>query len=155
MSFSVQRPDAGLEWSGSNLNSVFAQRRNLLRPDFYRVLADLLRFNRLCTALATAGHDATLSQPIGDFLARHRFGDAFRDWYLLPMVACIWSCPTQQMLSFPIGTLIRFCHNHGLLQVSERPQWFTVRGGAGCYVDRLLAGGEDARLATPVTQVER
>jgi len=155
MSFSVQLPSQGLEWSGSNLNSVFAQRRNLLRPDFYRMLSDLMRFNRLCTALASAGQDGALAQPIGKFLDEHRFSRPFRDWYLLPMVACIWSCPTAQMLEFPISTLIRFCHNHGLLQVTDRPQWFTVRGGARHYVDKLLASIHDARLSTPVLGVQR
>ncbi len=155
MSFSVQSPGQGLEWSGSNLNSVFAQRRNLLRPDFWRMLADLRRFNSLCTALAASGQEAALQQPIGDFLDQQRFSRAFRDWYLLPMVACIWSCPTAQMLSFPISTLIRFCHNHGLLQVTDRPQWFTVRGGARHYVHKLLAQLTDARLSTPVSGVTR
>ncbi|MBT9499830.1 MAG: FAD-dependent oxidoreductase [Burkholderiaceae bacterium] len=155
MSFSVQHPAAALEWSGSDLNSVFAQRRNLVRPGFWSMLADLLRFNRLCTELALANEEARLSQPIGDFLREQRFGAEFREWYLLPMVACIWSCPTAQMLQFPIATLIRFCHNHGLLQVANRPQWFTVRGGARHYVDKMLARLPDARLNTPVRQLRR
>ncbi len=153
MSFSVQAP--GLEWSGSSLNSVFAQRSNLLRPRFMGMLADLLRFNRLATALATAGADAQLSEPIAEFLQRHRFGAAFRDGYLLPMIGCIWSCPTEQMLRFPIGTLVRFCHNHGLIQVTRRPQWHTVRGGSREYVQRMLARIPDARLHTPVLGVRR
>ncbi len=155
MSFSVQLPDQDLEWSGSNLNSVFAQRSNLLRPAFWGMLSDLQRFNALCTGLATSGAEAALAQPIGEFLDQHRFGQAFRDWYLLPMVACIWSCPTKQMLAFPISTLIRFCHNHGLLQVTQRPQWFTVSGGARHYVDKLLAGISETRLNCPVQQVSR
>lgn len=158
MSFSVQAHDRGrngLEWSGSNLDSVFAQRRNLLRPGFWRMLSDLLRFNRLATALAKQGAEASLAQPIGAFLDEQGLGREFRDWYLLPMVACIWSCPTAQMLSFPIGTLIRFCHNHGLLQIADRPQWFTVRGGARHYVDKLLPRIADARLRTPVTGLQR
>ncbi|MEP7297766.1 MAG: FAD-dependent oxidoreductase, partial [Burkholderiales bacterium] len=85
MSFSVQVPGHGLEWSGCDLNTVFAQRRNLLRPRFWRMLADLLRFNRLATALADSGQATRLNQPIGDFLARHRFSAEFRDWYFLPM----------------------------------------------------------------------
>lgn len=155
MSFSVQVPDARLEWSGCDLNTVFAQRGNLLRPRFWGMLADILRFNRVATALAERGEDAALAQPIGDFLAAQRFGDAFRDWYLLPMLGCIWSCPTDQMLRFPVGTMIRFCHNHGLIQVTDRPQWYTVRGGARHYVDKLLAHVPDARLRTPVQQVRR
>ncbi len=155
MSFSVQVAEQQLEWSGSNLNGVFAQRANLLRPAFWGMLADLQKFNRLCTALATQGQEAALAQPIGDFLRQHGFKPAFRDWYLLPMVACIWSCPTRQMLEFPISTLIRFCHNHGLLQVTNRPQWYTVRGGAKNYVDKLLSRIADARLGCPVQSVQR
>ncbi len=139
MSFSVQVPANGLEWSGSNLNAVFGQRTNLLRPRFVGMLADVLRFNKLATALAEQGLEAAMREPTGDFLDRHRFGAAFRAWYLLPMVACIWSCPARQMLDFPIATLIRFCHNHGLLQVSDRPQWMTVRGGSREYVSRISA----------------
>lgn len=137
MSFSVQNLASGLEWSGTDLNGVFAQRRNLARPAFWGMLSDLLRFNKLCTALAASGSEAALAESIADFLQRERFGAAFRDGYLLPMVACIWSCPAEQMLRFPVGTLIRFCHNHGLLQISGRPQWFTVRGGSRVYVERI------------------
>jgi predicted NAD/FAD-binding protein len=161
MSFSVQVPQLphfgrhGLEWSGSNLSSVFAQRSNLLRPGFWRMLRDLLRFNRLTTALAEQGQETALAQPIGAFLQAHAFSAEFRDWYLLPMVACIWSCPTAQMLQFPIQTLIRFCHNHGLLQVANRPQWFTVRGGARHYVHKLLPKITETRLNTPVLGVQR
>ena len=155
MSFSAQVPADGVEWSGSNLATVFAQKRNLARPAFWGMLTDLLRFNRLCTELAARGEEVALAEPIGDFLDRHRFGRGFRDWYLLPMVACIWSCPTTQMLQFPIRTLIRFCHNHGLLQVNDRPQWWTVTGGARHYVEKIVAGLDDARLAAPVRSVRR
>ena len=164
MSFSVQvragRSSSGvsgaaIEWSGNNLNTVFAQRRNLLRPRFLGMLRDILRFNKLCTAIATRSAEAELAQPIADFLDEHRFGPAFRDWYFLPMIGCIWSCPTDQMLRFPIGTMIRFCHNHGLIQVADRPQWHTVRGGAKHYVTKLLATIPDARLNTPVRGLRR
>ena len=113
MSFSVQVPQAGIEWSGSSLNTVFAQRRNLARPRFLRMLADIGRFNRLATAIALGGDPGEMAEPIGDFLDRYRFGAAFRDWYFLPMIGCIWSCPTDQMLRFPIATLIRFCPHTG------------------------------------------
>ena len=155
MSFSVQVRQAGLEWSGNNLNTVFAQRRNLLRPRFLRMLADIGRFNKLTTAIAERGAESELAQPIGAFLDQHRFDAAFREWYFLPMIGCIWSCPTDQMLRFPIATMIRFCHNHGLIQVSDRPQWYTVTGGAKHYVDKLLQGIADARLNTPVRSVRR
>ena len=155
MSFSVQVPAQGLEWSGSSLDSVFAQRRNLLRPRFLGMLVQILRFNRLATGLAESGTPDDLAQPIDDFLARHRFGTAFRDGYLLPMLGCIWSCPTGQMLRFPVATMVRFCHNHGLLQLSDRPQWMTVKGGSREYVRRIIDALPDARLGCPVRQVRR
>ncbi|WP_127995767.1 NAD(P)/FAD-dependent oxidoreductase [Piscinibacter defluvii] len=155
MSFSVQVPGHALEWSGSNLATVFAQKRNLLRPRFWGMLADLLRFNRVASAIAEAGREEELAEPLGDFLTRQRFGAAFRDWYLLPMLGCIWSCPTDQMLRFPVATMIRFCHNHGLIQVATRPRWFTVRGGARQYVEKIVAAVPDARLRTPVRRVRR
>ena len=155
MSFSVQVPGQGLEWSGSNLDTVFAQRRNLLSGRFLGMLRDLLRFNRLTTAIAERQAEHELAQPLGDFLREQRFGDAFRDWYLLPMLGCIWSCPTDQMLAFPVATMVRFCHNHGLIRVANRPQWHTVRGGSREYVRRLLPAIADARLNSPVLAVER
>ncbi|HVK33819.1 MAG TPA: FAD-dependent oxidoreductase [Burkholderiaceae bacterium] len=153
MSFSVQSPSTGWEWCGSDLGGLFAQRRNLVSPRFWSMLTDILRFNRLANALAR--HEAELDEPIGDFLDRHRFGTAFRDGYFLPMIGCIWSCPTDQMLRFPVGTMVRFCHNHGLIQLTDRPQWHTVRGGSASYVRRIVAGLADARLATPVRALRR
>ncbi len=159
MSFSVQVPGTAgqrpVEWSGSNLATVFAQKRNLLSPRFLGMLADLLRFNRLCTRLAESGEDAALMEPLGAFLDREGFGRPFRDWYFLPMLGCIWSCPTDQMLQFPVATMIRFCHNHGLLQVNDRPQWHTVAGGARQYVEKIVARVDDARLSTPVRRIDR
>jgi len=158
MSFSVQAALGGrrtLEWNGANLNTVFAQRRNLLNWRFLRMLREVLRFNRLATALAEAGADAELAQPLGAWLDEQRFSAEFRDWYFLPMMACIWSCPTAQMLAFPVATMIRFCHNHGLIQVDGRPQWWTVPGGARRYVEKIVAGIADKRLNTPVLAIER
>jgi len=159
MSFSVQAPRAlgqrAMEWSGSNLNTVFAQRSNLLSPTFMGMLRDVLRFNALANALAQSGEDQALAQPLGDFLAQHQFGPAFRDWYLLPMLGCIWSCPTDQMLLFPVATMVRFCDNHGLIQVVNRPQWFTVAGGAKHYVEKIVPHIAHTRLNTPVVRIER
>ena len=159
MSFSVQaaRDDGGgpLEWSGNNLSTVFAQRRNLFDARFLGMLGDLLRFNRLTTRIAEAGTEGELAQPLGEFLDAHRFGAAFRDWYFLPMMGCIWSCSTTQMLAFPVATMIRFCHNHGLIQIANRPQWRTVRGGSRHYVEKIVAGLADKRLNTPVRHVSR
>ena len=161
MSFSVKLPvpsrfgERTLEWAGASLNTVFAQRRNLLRPRFLGMLRDILRFNRQATAIAQTNDPQAWQLSLADFLTRHGYGTAFRDWYLLPMAGCIWSCPTAQMLAFPAATFIRFCHNHGLLQVQNRPQWYTVKGGARHYVDKMLAGIADKRLQTPVQAVLR
>ena len=159
MSFSVQTPSAtgqrAMEWSGSNLNTVFAQRSNLFNPTFLGMLRDVFRFNALANALAGRGEDHALMQPLGEFLETHKFGAAFRHWYLLPMLGCIWSCPTDQMLQFPVATMVRFCHNHGLIQVVNRPQWFTVTGGAKHYVEKLLQHIPHKHLQTPVERVER
>ncbi len=160
MSFSVKVPGGrggkqALEWSGSSMNSVFAQRGNLLNWKFLRMLRDIMRFNRVTTALAQANLDAEMLQPLGEFLEVQKFSTEFRDWYFLPMMGCIWSCPTDQMLQFPVATMIRFCYNHGLIQVANRPQWWTVAGGARHYVDKIIAGIPDKRLNTPVRLVER
>ena len=159
MSFSVQVAQgvgkAPLEWSGSSLATVFAQRSNLLRPAFWGMLQDIVRFNALTSRIAVGQQEAALQQPLGDFLLQERFGKAFCEWYFLPMMACIWSCPTRQMLQFPLATMIRFCHNHGLLQVSNRPQWHTVRGGARQYVQRIVDGIKDKRLDSAVRRIER
>lgn len=159
MSFSVQVPKARgldtLEWSGNNLATVFSQKRNLVSPRFLGMLSDLLRFNRLCTQVAMENREEELLESLQSFLDRHRFGTAFRDWYLLPMLGCIWSSPTDQMLRFPVATMIRFCHNHGLLQINHRPQWHTVVGGAKHYVEKILARVTDARLNCPVRRIAR
>jgi predicted NAD/FAD-binding protein len=147
MSFaaSLQTPD--LEWAGSSLATLFAQKRNLARPGFWRMLQDLLRFNRE-TKVPTLP-DETL----GCYLNSHRYSVEFRDWYLLPMAAAIWSAPTQAILDYPLATFVRFCRNHGLLQVFDRPQWMTVQGGGRDYVQRIAARLDDIRLATPVQSV--
>jgi uncharacterized protein len=160
MSFSAQIPTNGpgeryVEWSGSTLASVFAQKRNLWSPRFWGMLRDLLRFNKITTQLALDGNSDALAQPLGAFLDQHRFGTAFRDWYFLPMMGCIWSCPTAQMLQFPVATMVRFCHNHGLLQVLNRPQWWTVTGGARHYVEKITEKIADKRLNSPVMRIER
>jgi predicted NAD/FAD-binding protein len=157
MSFSVCIEQPRLEWAGTSVASLFAQKRNLLRPRFWRMLADIARFNRE----APRFNDPDPAQPmdLGTFLERGRYGDAFRDWYLLPMAAAIWSCPVETMRAFPVASFIRFFVNHGLLQVTRRPRWMTVTGGGREYVRRLcgeLADAQaDLRLATPVSRVRR
>ncbi len=159
MSFSVQRPrPAGgrLEWSGASLDAVFAQRSNALRPAFWHMLRDIVRFNREATALARRGRDAPAERrTVGEFLHQGGYCTAFMQGYLLPMLACIWSCPSAQMLDFPVVSMVRFCDNHGLLQLGGRPQWLTVPSGARRYVERIVAALPDARLRTPVLRVKR
>ena len=163
MSFAVSTKIEGrfghrlLEWSGTNLDSVFAQRRNLLSPRFGSMLRDILRFNREATALARAA--IPNAQTLGEYLDAHRYGEPFRRWYLLPMAGAIWSCPLTTMLAYPVATFVRFCDNHGLLQVNRRPQWFTVEGGARQYVRKIAAGldhaGHEVRIGDPVRRVRR
>lgn len=158
MSFSVQVPRASgqqLEWSGSSLSSVFAQRKNLVSSKFLRMLKDILRFNRITTQIANTHAEAAMMQPLSEFLSDQKFSDEFRDWYFLPMMGCIWSCPTDQMLQFPVATMIRFCYNHGLIQVTDRPQWWTVKGGAKHYVEKIIANIFDKRLNSPVRRITR
>lgn len=159
MSFSVCLPELNIEWAGSNLNTVFAQRRNLLRPRFLRMLLEIVRFNKEATALVTEVGRADLFASkaqiqLGAYLEQEKYSPEFRDWYLLPMAAAIWSCPNEQMLAFPLATFIQFCHNHGLLQVNNRPKWFTVKNGARNYVNKMLPFIDVVHKNTPVTAID-
>lgn len=158
MSFGIKLTDrAGqsrIEWCGSDdLSTTFAQPSNLFRPRFLGMLRDLLRFNREATHLADSG--VPMPGTLGQYLDRHRYGRAFRDWYLVPMAACIWSTPTQQINDFPLATFITFCRNHGLISVNDRPQWRTVKGGARQYVEKMRAHFEDVRLSARIHAVKR
>ena len=153
MTFSVSLRDPELEWAGTSLDTVFGQRSNLVKPAFWTMLRDIMRFNRETTGMAVTGETTGVS--LGDYLEGNGYSREFRDWYLLPMAAAIWSCPTQQMLAYPLATFARFCHNHGLLQVANRPQWLTVAGGGRSYVSRLLSDLSDVRLGCPVTSMTR
>ncbi len=153
MSFSVRVGDGDLEWAGTSLASVFAQPSNLVNPRFLRMLADLLRFNREASRLAEGGGPVTGT--LGEFLDARGYGREVRELYLVPMAACIWSTPATQINRFPIQTFLTFCANHGLLAVSNRPQWRTVKGGAREYVRKLVAALPDVRLSTPVRRVRR
>lgn len=153
MSFSVRHDAAGIEWAGTNLATLFAQPANALRPAYWHMLADLVRFNRDTTRLHAA--DRVWSVSLGEYLAAEGYGAPFRDWYLLPMAAAIWSAPRREILEFPLPTFVRFCHNHGLLRIVDRPCWRTVRGGARTYVAAIARLLTDVRMATPVTRVMR
>jgi len=153
MSFSVRDEAADLEYNGTSLNSLFAQRRNLLRPAFLGMVRDILRFNREAPLLL---EEPGGELPLGELLARSRYGRAFVEHYVVPMGAAIWSTDPASMLRFPARFFVRFLHNHGMLTVNDRPTWRTVRGGSARYVEKLTAPFRDRiHLATPVEQVRR
>lgn len=154
MSFGISMDGGRLEYSGDNLNTLFAQRRNLLRPSFLRMVSAILRFNRLGKAALANESLGTLS--LGQFLDQHRFSPRLAEDYLLPMAAAIWSCPTRQMRAFPARGFLQFFANHGLMNVQDRPQWETVPGGSRRYVERMLAERRFEALAShPVNRIER
>jgi predicted NAD/FAD-binding protein len=152
MSFSVRNEASGLEYNGTTLNTLFAQRRNLLRPSFYRFIRELLRFNREAPELLDAEDEIAL----GDYLDSHGYSRAFTDNYLVPMGAAIWSTDPARMLEFPARFFVRFFHNHGMLSVDARPQWRAIRGGSARYVEKLVAPFRHRiRLNTPIESVSR
>ncbi|HEY8244885.1 MAG TPA: FAD-dependent oxidoreductase [Casimicrobiaceae bacterium] len=153
MSFSVRNDRAGLEWAGTNLATLFARPRNMLRPAYWRMLRDILRFNRDATSLETGGRVWSIT--LGEYLDAQSYSEAFRDWYLVPMAAAIWSSPARDILDFPLPSFVRFCHNHGLLSIADRPLWRTVSGGSRSYVRKIIARLDDVRVATRVTRVRR
>jgi predicted NAD/FAD-binding protein len=153
MSFSVSSGDAGLEYNGSGLNALFAQRRNILRPPFLRMIRDILRFNdEAMTTLPLEKEDQT----VGEYLRKHGYGREFMNDYLVPMAAAIWSAEPVAIREMPLSFLVRFFDNHGLLQLKDRPTWRVIKGGSREYVKKLVAGHRDRiRLDTPVRRVIR
>jgi len=155
MSFGVRCERTELEYQGSDLNGLFAQRRNLLRVRMYRMLVDILRFNRLATRAVLSG-ELDEGQTVGQFLDRARLGEAFREDYLLPCTGAIWSMRPDRMLDFPAKFLLGFCHNHGLLQIGDRPIWRTIVGGSRRYVAALTEPlRKQIRLNCPIRRVVR
>jgi len=152
MSFSVQHLADQLYWAGTDLNAVFAQRKNIFRPRFYKFLKEILRFNRNSDTYLL-GCAQSLDITLGELLCREGYSCDFRDWYLLPMGGCIWSTPTAKMLDFPASTFLQFCMNHGLLQLTDRPQWKTVKGGCRSYVGKALDKVQHKYLNEPVLAV--
>jgi predicted NAD/FAD-binding protein len=140
MSFGVSINQGKLEYAGSNLNTLFAQRRNLFSADHWSLIFEILRFNKQAKSDLNAGLDSiTLSEmSLGDYLEKHGFSDALQRHYLLPMAAAIWSCPTELMKQFPVISFLRFFNNHGLLNVNDRPQWKTVTNGSRSYLEAIL-----------------
>lgn len=153
MSFSIRCPRTGIEWNGSSINRIFAQRRNLLSPSFLGMIKDILRFQSLATRLAVEdGDDPTVSE----FIIRNDFGRRFVDHYLLPLGASLWSNGPAGVLGFSMRFIARFLHNHGMLAWRDRPRWMTVAGGSDRYIGPLSRPfAARLRLATPVRAVER
>lgn len=137
MSFSVRHAESGIEFAGSSLNHLFAQRSNLLRPRFWRMLSAINRFNQ--EAVAALDDPATQQETLGEYVQRRGYGRDFFDLYLVPMSSAVWSTPPDRMLVFPATTLLRFFHNHGFLGLHTQHPWFTVDGGAKTYVEKLTA----------------
>ncbi|MBP76796.1 MAG: FAD-dependent oxidoreductase [Pseudomonadales bacterium] len=155
MSFSVCDPRSGLEYNGNNLNTLFAQRSNLLSPGFLRMLMDILRFNREAIADLEAGglHG---QMTLGDYLQQQRYSQRFIDHYIVPMGSAIWSMSLKEMLNFPLAFFIRFFHNHGLLSVNDRPQWRVIKGGSRSYIPALSKPfADNIRLDCPVQRIRR
>ena len=143
MSFSVRCDQTGLEYGGNNLNTLFAQRRNLFRPSFHGMLQDILRFNREAVRDLESGRiDAATT--LSEYLADKRYGDAFIYQYLLPMGCAIWSASTKSMGDFPLLFFTRFFKNHGLLSVNDRPQWHVIKGGSRTYLEPLTREFSDS-----------
>jgi predicted NAD/FAD-binding protein len=155
MSFSVRDPATGTEYNGNTLNSLFAQRSNLLSPAFWGMLRDILRFNREALSdLEQQRISATTT--LGSYLTSRAYGQRFIDHYIVPMGAAIWSMSLGQMLNFPLQFFVQFFRNHGLLSVNDRPQWQVVSGGSRSYVAPLSASfASKIRLDCPVQRVER
>ena len=152
MSFSVKCENTGLEYNGTSLNSLFAQRSNFLRPKFYRMIRDIMRFNKNALELLADGEEITL----GNYLAKNHYGDDFIQFYIIPMGAAIWSTDATQMLDFPARFFVRFFHHHGMLTVNNRPQWRTIVGGSAQYVAKLTTSFKDKiKLNSPIESVRR
>jgi predicted NAD/FAD-binding protein len=153
MSFSVRCEQTALEYNGTSINSLFAQRRNLVRPSFLRMVADIVRFNRAAPALLA---DASAGITLGDYLAREGFCRSFVDHYIIPMGAAIWSSRPADMLRFPARFFVEFFSNHGFLSVNQRPTWRVISGGSREYVKRLTAPfAGRIHLDTPVASLQR
>jgi predicted NAD/FAD-binding protein len=155
MSFSVSDPDSHTEYNGNNLNSLFAQRSNLLSPSFWGMLRDIMRFNKEALNDLQSQRIAA-DTTLGAYLKSGGYGRRFTEHYIVPMGAAIWSMSLADMLAFPLQFFVRFFKNHGLLSVSNRPQWRVIEGGSSSYIAPLTASFKHRiRVDCPVYQVER
>ena len=156
MSFSVKCEQSGLEYNGHTLNTLFAQRRNILKPSFWGMIRDILKFNKE-TREELANNRVDQSETLGGYLQRKGYGEAFRTKYIIPMGAAVWSASEEMMMQFPVYFFLRFFNNHGMLSVDERPQWRVISNGSRSYVTRILEDlpEDQVHLNTPIDGVSR
>ena len=155
MSFSVQNCQTGLEYNGHNLDTLFAQRRNIFRPNFWRLIREIVRFNKVCKQ-AFADNDFSENLTLGDFLKQQGFSDFFAEHYILPMGAAIWSSSLSQMQAFQFQFFVRFFHHHGLLNITDRPQWYVIPNGSRSYIQPLIKRFEqNIKLNSDIEKVTR
>ena len=152
MSLSIRSQRDHIEWAGDNISTVFAQKRNLLRPSFYKMLFQILKFHRKAPVYRTECQNESMN--LEDFLDRHGYGQEIRQWYILPMVAAIWSTGEKDMLKFPAETFFNFFLNHKLLQVNDRPIWRTVKNGSRNYVQKIISRLQKTSLGEAVVSVQ-
>lgn len=157
MTFGITRDQGDFEWSGTSPRSIFAQKRNFFRPSFWRMIFDIIRFNQFTLDLLSDESSSENEMSIGQYLQKEGYSDVFRDDYLIPMTACVWSTGADKCaLEFPAVTLVRFMWNHHLLNtVAKRPDWLTIPGGSKRYIDALMSKfpAENVHLSSPVYSV--
>lgn len=152
MSFSVKDSQKDFEYNGTNLNALFAQRKNLISPTFYKMIKEILRFNKNSTLLLKDNEEISL----GEYLDREAYSDFFKKYYILPMGSAIWSSDVKTMMTFPAKFFVRFFDNHGMLNINDRPQWLTITGGSINYVKKLISPFEKKiKLNSQIKSVER
>ena len=153
MSYSFRNDIDKIEWAGKNIFSLFAQKQNIWNPKFWKMLYDILRFNRMGRLQSYSGGSGVST--LGDFLEKFKFSREFQDWYLLPMAGAIWSCSAKKIRNYPLEAFCSFFNNHGLLKNFNRPQWLTVKGGSRQYVKKIVASLRDKRISTKVERINR
>lgn len=155
MGFSVSNPSLNYEYSGTSLNGLFAQRKNILNMKHWNLLREIVRFNKVCTQLHN-DNKIPSAITLGDYLASENYSEYFKNHYILPMVSAIWSSGLETAAAMPLLFFIRFFHNHGLLTVTQQPQWYTIKGGSKTYIDPLIKSfKENIHVACPVTAITR
>ena len=157
MSFSVKVEENGLEYNGTNIDSLFCQRKNFFNPKFLRMIKDILRFNKEATKYFIDHKDvAPDKMTLEDYLIKNKYSKEFMEYYIMPMGAAIWSASREEMRLFPLHFFVRFFHHHGMLTVDERPQWRVLKGGSKTYIPKMIENfGQNIQLSTPVQSVRR